>query len=100
MGFDEASLKGMQNYSGKLRGDGDGFDWFHQNCVSYLGPNKWFDQGDQRFHPDNLILDSREAGLLVIVEHKSGKIVWRTWAWLDSWLAWRLRSGSLPAQKG
>jgi hypothetical protein len=64
MGFDEASLKGMQNYSGKLRGDGDGFDWFHQNCVSYLGPNKWFDQGDQRFHPDNLILDSREAGLL------------------------------------
>jgi len=78
MGFDEAALKGMQNYSGKLRGDGDGFDWFHQNCVSYLGPNKWFDQGDQRFHPDNLILDSREAGLLAIVEHKSGKIVWRT----------------------
>ncbi len=78
MGFDEAALKGMQSYQGKPRGDGDGFDWFHQNCVSYLGPNKWFDQRDARFHPDNIILDSREAGLLAIVDHRSGKIVWRT----------------------
>jgi hypothetical protein len=42
-----------------------------------LGPNRWFDQGDKRFHPDNIILDSREAGLLAIVDHGSGKIVWR-----------------------
>ena len=78
MGFDGAALKGMHNYQGKPRGEGDGFDWFHQNCVSYLGPNRWFDKGDQRFHPDNIILDSREAGLLAIVDHMSGKIVWRT----------------------
>lgn len=78
MGFDEAALAAMQNYKAKLRGEGDGFDWFHENCASYLGPNKWFDQGDKRFHPDNIILDSREAGLLAIVDHQSGKIVWRT----------------------
>jgi hypothetical protein len=77
MGFDDAALKAMQNYEGKLRGDGDGFDWFHQNCASYLGPNRWFDQGDKRFHPDNIILDSREAGLLAIVDRASGRIVWR-----------------------
>jgi len=77
MGFDETALKSMQNYQVKLGGEGDGFDWFHQNCVSYLGSNQWFDGGDIRFHPDNLILDSREAGLLAIVDHESGKIVWR-----------------------
>jgi hypothetical protein len=77
MGFDEAALKGMQNYKNEPRTEGDGFDWFHQNCASYLGPNKWHDQGDKRFHPDNIILDSREAGLLAIVDHESGKIVWR-----------------------
>jgi hypothetical protein len=77
MGFDKAALKAMQNYSNEPRSEGGGFDWFHQNCASYLGPNKWYDQGDQRFHPDNIILDSRQAGLLAIVDHKSGKIVWR-----------------------
>jgi hypothetical protein len=77
MGFDEAALKAMQNYKTEARTEGGGFDWFHQNCASYLGPNKWFDGGDRRFHPDNIILDSREAGLLAIVDHESGKIVWR-----------------------
>lgn len=77
MGFDDAALKAMQNYENEPKTEGDGFDWFHQNCVSYLGPNKWFDGGDRRFHPDNLILDSREAGILAIVDRQSGRIVWR-----------------------
>jgi hypothetical protein len=77
MGFDQAALDAMQNYKTKPRTEGGGFDWLHQNCVSYLGPNKWYDQGDLRFHPDNIILDSREAGFLAIVSHESGKIVWR-----------------------
>ena len=78
MGFDDAALKAMQNYKTPPKLEGDGFDWFHENCASYLGPNKWFDRGDARFHPDNIILDSREAGLLAIVDHASGRIVWRT----------------------
>jgi hypothetical protein len=78
MGFDEAALRAMQNYQTKPRLEGDGFDWFHENCASYLGPNKWFDKGDKRFSPDNIILDSREAGLLLIVDRQTGSIVWRT----------------------
>lgn len=77
MGFDEAARKAMQKYKTEARTEGGGFDWFHQNCASYLGPNKWFDNGDRRFHPENIILDSRQAGLLAIVDHESGKIVWR-----------------------
>jgi hypothetical protein len=78
MGFDNPALKAMQNYETKPKLDGDGFDWFHENCASYLGPNKWFDRGDKRFNPDNIILSSREAGLLAIVDRQSGKIIWKT----------------------
>jgi hypothetical protein len=55
----------------------NGFDWFHINCVSWLGPNKWYDAGDQRFHPDNIIADSRETSHLFIIDHVTGKIVWQ-----------------------
>lgn len=56
--------------------EGEG-DIFHCNCASYLGPNKWFDKGDQRFAPDNIIMDSREANIMWIVDHETGKIVWQ-----------------------
>lgn len=52
-------------------------DWLHINCLSVLGPNKWYDKGDERFHPDNIIFDSREANFIAIISKKSGKIVWQ-----------------------
>ncbi len=52
-------------------------DIFHVNCASYLGPNHWFDEGDERFAPDNIIMDSREANIMWIVDHESGKVVWQ-----------------------
>ena len=39
-------------------------DWMHMNSMSTLGPNKWFDAGDERFHPDNIIFCGREANLI------------------------------------
>lgn len=52
-------------------------DWFHINTASYLGPNRFFDDGDKRFNPDNIIMDSREASIMFIISHKTGKIVWQ-----------------------
>lgn len=52
-------------------------DWMHINSASYIGPNQWYDAGDERFHPDNIIWSSREANLLAIVSHETGKIVWQ-----------------------
>jgi len=52
------------------------FDWLHVNSATYVGPNRWFDQGDKRFAPDNVIISSREASLLAIVG-RDGSIVWR-----------------------
>ena len=51
-------------------------DWMHINSMSVLGPNKWYDQGDERFHPDNIIWDARESNIIAIISKKTGKIVW------------------------
>ncbi len=71
MGFNEEELKSMRASRAPV------LDWFHANCASYVGPNKWHDAGDERFHPDNVILDSRNANILCIISKKTGKIVWQ-----------------------
>ena len=52
-------------------------DWMHINSMSTLGPNKWYDAGDERFHPDNIIWDARQSNILAIISKKTGKIVWK-----------------------
>ena len=61
----------------KRGGEHSGVDWLHINCASWLGPNKWYDKGDKRFHPDNIICDSRNSSHLFIIDHKTGDIVWQ-----------------------
>lgn len=77
LGFDEAA-KNILHRDPNMRPAGGGMgDWLHINSMSTLGPNKWYDAGDERFHPDNIIWDSREANILAIIDKKTGKIVWR-----------------------
>ena len=52
-------------------------DWCHLNAVSYIGPNRHFDAGNEIFDPENLILSSRELSLIFIVRKNDGKIVWK-----------------------
>ena len=66
------AIKAAQSFN-KARGS---FDWLHINSAHYVGPNRWFDQGDMRFAPNNVIISSREASLLAVVG-RDGKIVWR-----------------------
>ncbi len=47
------------------------------NNVNWLGPNRWFDAGDERFHPDNIISDIRILNVSFIIDHVTGDIVWR-----------------------
>jgi hypothetical protein len=47
------------------------------NSMSLLGPNKWFDQGDERFHPDNIVWCGRNTNIIAITDKKTGKIVWQ-----------------------
>ena len=59
-------------------GSGGGMgDWMHINSMSVLGPNKWYDAGDERFHPENIIWDGRETNINAIISKKTGKLVWK-----------------------
>jgi hypothetical protein len=75
LGFAPDARKAIKAGRGfnKARGS---FDWLHVNSATYVGPNRWFDQGDTRFAPTNVIISSREASLLAIVS-RDGSIVWR-----------------------
>jgi len=52
------------------------YDWLHVNSATYLGPNRWYDAGDERFAPNNVMISSRQASLLAIVA-RDGRIVWQ-----------------------
>jgi len=47
------------------------------NTASWLGPNKWYDAGDERFNPDNIICDNTFGDVIFIISRKTGKIVWK-----------------------
>ena len=70
MGFDEAAKDAIAKNPA-------GGDWLHLNAVSVLGPNRWYEGGDVRFHPDNLICSSRQCNLVFIIEKKTGRLVWK-----------------------
>ncbi|MBN1188887.1 MAG: aryl-sulfate sulfotransferase [Dehalococcoidales bacterium] len=76
MGFSEEArrtMSGNPNIIGKVKVG----DWMHVNSASFLGPNRWFNQGDQRFHPDNIIWSSRQTNIIAITEKETGNLVWR-----------------------
>jgi hypothetical protein len=60
----------------KPAGGGVG-DWMHMNSISWLGSNRHYDNGDARFHPDNIIWDGRQTNITAIIDRKTGKIVWQ-----------------------
>ena len=71
LGFDAAARTAIARL-----GTRDGYDWLHLNSARYLGPNRWHEEGDARFHPDNVIVSSRQASVVAIVA-RDGSIAWR-----------------------
>jgi hypothetical protein len=79
MGFDEMAKIVMYRYPNyaMTRTPGVvGGDWIHINSASWLGPNKWYDQGDKRFNPDNIIYSARQTNAFGIIDRNTGKVVW------------------------
>lgn len=77
LGFDDAAKTALYHNPNMRKSGGGMGDWMHINSMSALGPNRWFDQGDTRFHPDNIIWDARESNIIAITDKQSGKIVWK-----------------------
>jgi len=81
-GFDAAARDAIKT----IGREGREKDWLHANAASWIGPNKWYDQGDLRFHPENVILSFREANITLIVaryDHPEGQ-------WLSGDVVWRV----------
>lgn len=74
MGFSEAAKNAMYRQGAK---QDHPFDWLHSNSISYLGPNKWYDEGDKRFHPNNIIWDGRNTNTMAIIGKETHEFVWR-----------------------
>jgi len=53
------------------------YGYLEINDMQVLGPNKWFDAGDKRFDPDNIMIDARKGNVVLILSKKTGKVVWR-----------------------
>ena len=71
MGFSESALKDLER-------EILGADWLHINTASYIGPNKWYSEmGDERFHPENIMIGSPHARWVAIIDKLTGIIVWR-----------------------
>jgi hypothetical protein len=75
LGFDAAARAAIKTAPGFNAARG-GFDWLHLNSATYLGPNQWFDGGDSRFEPSNIIVSSRQASSMFIIG-RDGSVVWR-----------------------
>ena len=74
MGFSDNAKNAIYRNPNMHENGGGMGDWLHINSMSVLGPNKWYDEGDERFHPDNIIWDGREANISAIIDKKTGKI--------------------------
>jgi hypothetical protein len=76
-GFDDSARADIGKGAGR-RPEEECQDWFHANCVARLGRNHWYEEsGDERFHPQNLIVDSRHACISFIIDHRTGAVVWK-----------------------
>jgi len=51
-------------------------DWTHVNSIQELPENKWYDGGDKRFTPGNLLVNPRNLDEFYIIDRKTGKVVW------------------------
>ena len=74
--LDKEARTAISLSSGRNPGRGGGFDWMHINAMAYIGPNHWYDEGDKRFAPENVIFCSRESSLIAIVA-RDGSVVWQ-----------------------
>ncbi len=83
IGFREDSKNTLFRHPNVRPARGGLADWAHTNSMSLLGPNKWYDAGDERFAPDNIIICCRDLNTTMIISKKTGKIVWKMGPYYD-----------------
>jgi len=52
-------------------------DWTHINTTTLIPENRWYDQGDTRFKPGNIMTLPRNWWTVLLIDKESKKEVWR-----------------------
>ena len=55
----------------------------HLNSIHELPPNRWFDGGDERFRPGNILVSARHLNTIFIIDKRSSDVVWQYSKGLD-----------------
>jgi hypothetical protein len=67
------------------RQPGNIWGYLEINSAKTLGPNKWHrDDPETVFQPDNILISSRKANVVALVDKASGRIVWRLGPYFDA----------------
>ncbi len=61
----------------------DSKDPTHFNSVYELPANRWYDAGDERFRPGNVLVSARTLDTIFIVDRAAGEVVWQYTGELD-----------------
>jgi hypothetical protein len=56
--------------------DPNSLDPSHSNSIRELPPNRWYDSGDERFRPGNILVSARNLNTILIIDKISGDVVW------------------------
>ena len=48
-------------------------DWLHVNSVAPLPENRWYDAGDERFRPGNILLNARNIDAVYIIDKETNR---------------------------
>ena len=51
-------------------------DPIHSNSIQALPPNRWFEGGDERFRPGNILVSGRNLDTIFIIDRLTGEVVW------------------------
>ncbi|MCW8985517.1 MAG: aryl-sulfate sulfotransferase [Thermoanaerobaculales bacterium] len=51
-------------------------DPIHSNSIQVLPPNQWFEAGDERFRPGNILVSGRNLDTIFIIDKLTGEVVW------------------------
>lgn len=76
LGLTEEEIAEMHKNPMVISCFGDGHDWIHLNTACAVGANKWYEEGDERFNPENIICCSRNLSMVFIIEKTTGNIVY------------------------
>ncbi len=63
--------------------DAKSTDPSHSNSIRELPANRWFDAGDARFRPGNILVSARNLNTIFVIDKVTGEVVWQYSRGLD-----------------